>query len=181
MAQKELAGVAKGNKLGDFVLAHIQAMSVFLNLFLDEDLGYNWTKASIITAMAWGQGKTCAQTIREWVLTFIHTGELPHHHMCWKRATLLVHEGVAQAIQLALGEKGKNGCIDATNLINVVLSPEIQAQFVDSGIDKQAISKCTAHHWLGELGWKYGKQKNGMYINGHEREDVVEYQCAFVE
>ena len=41
MAQEELAGVAKENKLGDFVLACIQAMSVFLNLFLDEDLGYN--------------------------------------------------------------------------------------------------------------------------------------------
>ena len=60
MAQEELAGVAKENKLGDFVLACIQAMSVFLNLFLDEDLGYNWTKALIITAKAWGQGKTHA-------------------------------------------------------------------------------------------------------------------------
>ena len=63
MAQEELAGVVKENKLGDFVLACIQAMSVFLNLFLDEDLGYNWTKALIITAKAWGQGKTHARTI----------------------------------------------------------------------------------------------------------------------
>lgn len=180
-AQEELAGVAKENKLGDFVLARIQAMAAFLNLFLDEDLGYNWTKASIITAKAHGRGKTRARTIREWVLTFIHTGELPHHHMCWKRATALADEGVVQAIRLALGEKGKDGRIDATTLIDVVSSPEIQARFVDSGIDKQAISERTAHRWLGELGWKYGKQKNGMYIDGHEREDVVEYRSAFVE
>jgi hypothetical protein len=57
----------------------------------------------------------------------------------------------------------------------------MQAQFVQSGIDKQSISECTAHHWMEKLGWKYGKQKNGMYIDGHEREDVVEYQCRFVD
>ena len=180
-AQEELAGVAKDNKLGDFVLARIRAMAVFLNLFLDEDLGYNWTTASIITAKAQGQGKTRARTIREWVLNFVHTGELPHHHMGWKRATALADEEVTQAIRLALVEKGKNGRIDATLLIDVISSPEIQARFVDSGIDKKAISERTAHRWLGELGWKYGKQKNGMYIDGHEREDVVEYRCAFVE
>jgi hypothetical protein len=180
-AQEELAGVAKENKLGDFVVSRIQAMAAFLNLFLDGDLGYNWTKASIITAKAQGQGKTRARTIREWVLTFVHTGELPHHHMCWKRATALADEGVAQAIRLALVEKGKSGHIDAAMLINVISSLEIQARFVDSGIDKEVISERTAHRWLGELGWKYGKQKNGMYIDGHEREDVVAYRCAFVE
>jgi hypothetical protein len=60
-------------------------------------------------------------------------------------------------------------------LIDVVSSDEMQAQFVQSGIDKQSISEHTAHRWMEKLGWKYGKQKNGMYIDGHEREDVVEY------
>ena len=45
--------------------------------------------------------------------------------------------------------------------VMTVLSPEIQAWFVDSGIDKQAISECTAHCWLGELGWKYGNRRMG--------------------
>ena len=79
-----------------------------------------------------------------------------------------------------MGKKGKNVCIDATTLIDVVLSPEIQAWFVDSGIDKQAISECTAHHWLQHLSWCYGAMRNGMYLDGHEHEDVVAYRNAFV-
>ena len=31
------------------------------------------------------------------------------------------------------------------------------------------------------MGWHYGKKKKGMYIDGHEREDVVEYCKGFVE
>ncbi|KAF8262066.1 hypothetical protein EI94DRAFT_1809357 [Lactarius quietus] len=58
MAQEEFAGVAKENKLGDFVLARVQAMAAFLNLFLDEDLEYTWKIASIITAKAQGQGNS---------------------------------------------------------------------------------------------------------------------------
>ncbi len=27
----------------------------------------------------------------------------------------------------------------------------------------------------------YGKQMNGLYIDGHEKDEVVEYQRAFVE
>ena len=31
------------------------------------------------------------------------------------------------------------------------------------------------------MGWHYGRKKNGMYIDGHEHEDVVEYQREFIE
>jgi hypothetical protein len=34
--------------------------------------------------------------------------------------------------------------------------------------------------WLARLNWKYGKKLNGMYIDGHERDDVVAYRDAFV-
>jgi len=34
--------------------------------------------------------------------------------------------------------------------------------------------------WLARLNWKYGKKLNGMYIDGHERDDVVAYQDTFV-
>ena len=31
------------------------------------------------------------------------------------------------------------------------------------------------------MDWHYGRKKNGMYLDGHEWEDVVEYQKAFLE
>jgi hypothetical protein len=29
--------------------------------------------------------------------------------------------------------------------------------------------------WLGKLNWHYSKMKNGMFIDGHEREDIIAY------
>ena len=46
---------------------------------------------------------------------------------------------------------------------------------------KTTISIRTAHQWLGVLNWQNGKKKRGMYIDGHEREDVVRYREAFIE
>jgi hypothetical protein len=30
------------------------------------------------------------------------------------------------------------------------------------------------------MGWRYSKVSNGMYVDGHEREDVVEYRTWFL-
>ena len=49
-----------------------------------------------------------------------------------------------------------------------------------AGFDKSSISERTAHCWLSKLGWRYGRHQNGMYLDGHEREDVVEYWHVFV-
>ena len=38
----------------------------------------------------------------------------------------------------------------------------------------------TAQRWLHQMGWHYGKQKRGMYIDGHEREDVIKYREEFI-
>ena len=57
---------------------------------------------------------------------------------------------------------------------------EITKKLSGSGV-KTTISIRTAHRWLSALDWRYGKKKRGMYIDGHEREDVVEYRRAFVE
>jgi hypothetical protein len=38
------------------------------------------------------------------------------------------------------------------------------------------ISKCTAHHWLIKLGWRQTIVWKGVYMDGHERNDVVEYR-----
>ena len=60
-------------------------------------------------------------------------------------------------------------------------TPELQAQFSQSGIIKPSISECTARRWLSRLDWQYGQTRKGMYVDGHEREDVVNYRTAFVK
>jgi len=39
----------------------------------------------------------------------------------------------------------------------------------------------TARNYLKELGYKYAEVKKGIYIDEHEREDVVAYRKIFLE
>ncbi|KAI0995224.1 hypothetical protein K3495_g12958 [Podosphaera aphanis] len=38
----------------------------------------------------------------------------------------------------------------------------------------------TARNWLNQLGFKYSDIKKDVYIDGHERPDVVEYRMKFI-
>jgi len=78
-------------------------------------------------------------------------------------------------------EKAREGFLKAQDLVEIIASSDIQAIFAQKGITKLSISIKTALRWLEKLGWSYGKLKNGMYLDGHERSDVVEYRRAFVE
>jgi hypothetical protein len=180
MAQAELAGLAREKTMGNIVHHHILAMEAVLNIFLDEELKFTWMKASIVVAKSQGCGPTRARTFREWVLTFVCTQDLPLHRMDWKQPTVLGDEELSQEIQFALVEKAKGGHLDATILINVISSPAIQARLGCAGIDRPSISVHTSHCWLAKLGWQYRKQRNGMYIDGHKHEDIVEYRQKFV-
>ncbi|KAJ7064588.1 hypothetical protein C8F01DRAFT_936723, partial [Mycena amicta] len=40
---------------------------------------------------------------------------------------------------------------------------------------KQPLSLRTARRWLIKLGWTWSRVKKGIYVDGHERDDVVKY------
>ena len=69
----------------------------------------------------------------------------------------------------------------AKDVVEIVASPDMQAIFQQKGITKPMISVKTGRRWLKKLGWSFGKLKNGMYLDGHERPDVIEYRRAFVK
>ena len=47
-------------------------------------------------------------------------------------------------------------------------------------INKNVISVSIARWWLNILGYHYQQQKQGIYYDEHEREDVIEYQKVFL-
>ncbi|KAJ7588416.1 hypothetical protein C8J56DRAFT_743054, partial [Mycena floridula] len=94
---------------------------------------------------------------------------------------ILQDEDISLQIQLRLSERAKAGYIKSLDVIEIVSSKEIQDLLEEAGITKQKISEQTGREWLRQFKWRYCKRKNGMYINGHERADVVEYRWAFVE
>ena len=80
-----------------------------------------------------------------------------------------------------MAEKSSGSFLKAQDIVKIVTSPDLQAVFAQKGISKLTISVKTGLCWLEKLGWTYRKLKNGMYLDGHEREDVVEYRKVFVE
>ncbi len=69
----------------------------------------------------------------------------------------------------------------AKDVVDLIASPRMQKTFSEKGICKVLISKKTTTCWLQKLDWRYQSTWNGMYLDGHKREDVVAYQCGFAE
>jgi hypothetical protein len=60
--------------------------------------------------------------------------------------------------------------------VNEVIIPSLG---LDAG--GQKISEWTACRWLAKLGYELKEVKKGIYIDGHEREDVVAYRNEFLK
>ncbi|KIJ51597.1 hypothetical protein M422DRAFT_243892 [Sphaerobolus stellatus SS14] len=80
--------------------------------------------------------------------------------------SVLEDEDFSQTIQLHLQERVKDGYIRAEDIFHE---------------KKVKITVHTAQNWLHKLEWQYGKQLNGMYIDEHEREDVITYRMKFLQ
>ncbi|KAF8967157.1 hypothetical protein BDZ97DRAFT_1615838, partial [Flammula alnicola] len=91
---------------------------------------------------------------------------------------ILEDEDIAQGIQLHLLEIGKTGYIRAQDIVDYIAKPEVQEQL--AGKSRTTIHHRTACRWLKKLNWRYTRKKNGMYVDGHEREDVIQYRNEFI-
>jgi hypothetical protein len=56
--------------------------------------------------------------------------------------------------------------------INKILLPSLQLE--------DSISEATAVRWLMKLGFKLSQVRKGVYVDGHERPDVVEARQTFI-
>ena len=180
-ASAQLTKDMKKGNLDNIVRACVTVIIELLNLYADEKMGYSWRKAAEVVAKAHGQGTYHARHIREWAIGFLKSSDLPFHQLNWKWWTILDNEDIAKEIKSQMMVKIGKGFLKAEDVIEIVTSPEIQAIFMQKGITKASISVKTALYWLDRLGWRYGKLKNGMYLDGHERPDVVDYRQQFVE
>ena len=180
-ASVQLTKEVKKGDLDVIVQARVAAMVGLLNIFTDEKLKYSWTQASEIIARTLRHGTNHACHVREWVMAFLRWRDLPLHQLKWKRRIIIDDEDIAEEIKIKLKGKEREGFLKAEDVVDVVASLEMQAIFAQKGNSKATISVKTALRWLEKMGWTYRKLKHGMYFDGHERLDVVEYRKAFVE
>jgi hypothetical protein len=107
----------------------------------------------------------------------LHKKKLPFY--CYRNynVSILNDEDFLQDIQLHLTKVTKKGYIQAQDIVDYVATPEVQAKL---GTKAHGIHVTTAQKWLHKLQWWYTQKRNGMYIDGHEHEDVVKYWEGFI-
>ncbi|KAJ7733169.1 hypothetical protein B0H16DRAFT_1769592, partial [Mycena metata] len=138
----------------------------------------------MIVAESQGHGSHLARRIRDWLHAYLSTGQLPLHKIGRYASSLLDDEDFSLAIKLHLQAVAeKDGHFRANTIVDYVASPEMQATLEEKGVPLQerTISVWTARRWLKSLDYRFGRRKNGMYVDGHERDDIVKYRMAFVK
>jgi hypothetical protein len=179
-ALPKLVGKSCNTKLDLILCARLTGMIGVLNLYLDPKLQSSWTNASMVVAKVEARGVKRARNLCEWILRFVQSGELPVHHLGQSRWNILDDEDLSQSLQTLLLSHTKGHYITASDVVKLVSGPIMQEKFTQSGISRTSISEHTARHWLQRLSWRYGAMHNGMYLDGHEHDDVVAYRAGFV-
>lgn len=135
--------------------------------------GQGWTEASLLAAeMIAGKGAWLAHEIRRWTLDFMENDDdLPVNRYGEWNVSRIDDEDLAAELELHLMSKGLY--VTAQDLVDYMAQDEVKFRYgLTNGISRE-----TAMRWMSErLGFRYGVPKRGLYIDGHEREDVVEYR-----
>jgi hypothetical protein len=178
-ARKALSYEAKNKRIDVIFRARIMSMVAALNLYLDPDLKYGWREASTLAAKTSGHGQSRARIIRSWIHQYLIKKQLPLHRYSQFHSSMLNDEDFANDLKLHLLEiTSKDKYIRAQDIVDYVALDEVQQRL---GFRKTSISLRTGQRWLKNLGYRYGRRRNGMYIDGHERSDVVAYRKRFCE
>lgn len=160
-----------------FFRRRLDSMRETLNLRLDAELNLSMRQASKIVAKAVGRGTKHQAQIRQWIWAFMRDGLLPTHQLGQFSTSALQDEDFARQIHLHLLELSGNGqYISAADVVAFVSSDAMQEYLGD----KVTISERTARRWLAAMDWRFGNDSKGMYIDGHERIDVVQYHDKFL-
>lgn len=119
-----------------------------------------------------------ARSIRKWAQHFLEKQSLPVHHqgMHVKTKSLIYDEDVARECRRYL----KSQICDS-------ITAHSFADWIKNHLHLKvdlprplSISERTAIRWMHHLGMDYMRYSKGLYIDGHERSDVVEYRDAFL-
>jgi hypothetical protein len=119
-------------------------------------------------------GKTLARRIRALFRHYQTFGGLPAETRGGKRngRSYLDNEDVFQACRawLTSQELGTVTPDDFRLAINTEILPRL---LISTG---KTISRTTTYDWLRRLGFYKSESKKGVYVDGHEREDVIRYR-----
>lgn len=125
-----------------------------------------------------GEGASFARSIRRNELYLCRHGCLPPPRGAAKHGqhTLLDNESVLHGVRryLAIQKLGSISPRELSVHVNIVIAPALGLPVGSTITERTAIS------WLHKLGYRCRGTSKGMYFDGHERPDVIEYRSKFL-
>lgn len=157
------------------------SLGLFLTFQLKSAVQKGDTEAAEMAGMMIGKSD---KTIREWRKNFMETNEVPHSAqgqyqrtgVLWKCEHL--NSVATQYIRSNASVKGKSNLTVASfcEWVNESLLPN---ETLEPGFPRK-ISIETARQWMHKMGFQVLTAKKGSFVDGHEREDVVDYRKKFL-
>lgn len=149
--------------------SRIEDMLSVLRLFLSHE---QWIEASRQVAVAKGRGPYYGRVLRYWIQRFIlDPTSLPTN--AWGSGNICrldTDDGLHEELQTYLQGVGKY--VKAEDLIEYLDQDDVKTRYGAT----TSISLATARRWMTKLGYRWTDTPSGQYVDGHEREDVVEYR-----
>ncbi|KAF8139716.1 hypothetical protein EV363DRAFT_1392657 [Boletus edulis] len=164
-------------------IVYLNSLKQFINLNTkyqaNPKIKWPMQKASCAIAASIGKGPYTACKICALYRYISRFRTLPptnkgNHHA---HPTLLNNERIASAVRwyLTVLANGEITPLHLMKQVNEVIMPSLGLD-----LDGQNISEATARQWLAKLGYELKEVKKGIYVDGHEWEDVVTYRTTFL-
>ena len=153
--------------------ARVEGMLSMFHMFtIRESCTYNqWGASACQAAIGMGRGKHCARRLCELNRGFLaDQSVLPVNPYGDWNESLLVNEDLVNEISIYLLSLGND--ITANKLMDFLHRMDVKEKY---GIERD-ISHKTACRYLQALGYRYQSTPKGQYVDGHEREDVINYR-----
>ncbi|THU81624.1 hypothetical protein K435DRAFT_693137, partial [Dendrothele bispora CBS 962.96] len=130
-----------------------------------------WVLCADLIASSAGKGPWMSRMLRVWVMDFSESEKnLPTAKYGKSNTSMLEDEDLAQELHLHLQGVGKY--VAAKHVAQFVNSPEVRSRLRL----KKGITERTARRWMNRMRFRWRKEPKGMYSDGHERGDVVDYR-----
>jgi hypothetical protein len=179
----------KENVMSPLLRERLQLMSHFLNTYTElaesqPGATGHWSKAADLVGIVYAKprkvgrpkpkkvGTSLARNLKAWTQAFIADREvLPYANQKGGAGrSLLEDEDLCQEISVHLQSKGKY--IRALDIVHFLATPDVMARLKRT----KTIGLTTARRWLQRMGYRWAREPSGQYVDGHEREDVVNYR-----
>jgi hypothetical protein len=157
-------------------LSHINQLMIISNFATLRLKGVSRTQASLEIARQWHEGEGNWFARRVWALA--------QHYQIFEELPVEKRGGSQNARSWLYDEKVR---LQTMNWLTSQKTDDVTPRKLQQALNdtifpdlniavKNPISERTARRWLIKLGWRRTAVRKGVYMDGHEREDVVEYR-----